>query len=122
MSHPQDPLAELPADTREHALALLVHHLSTHHTGKGKGISAWELAARLHMSERLVRALVSTARMGGLPISATPSTGYYVAATGDELQESIDFLRSRAMNSLVLARQLRRIPMPALQGQQTLPT
>ena len=122
MSHPHDPIADLPADTRERAMALLVHHLSTHHLGKANGVSAEMLAAKLHMPERLLRALVSQARSNGLPISATPSTGYYVAQTAAELQESIDFLRSRAMNSLVIARQLRCIPMPALQGQQTLPT
>lgn len=112
----------LAVRTREEALAALVQLLSTRHAGKAHGIGAEALARQLCITERMLRALVSEAREQGLAISATPETGYFVAQTPDELLESCEFLRSRAMHSLRMEAQLRRIPLPDLLGQLHLNT
>ena len=108
--------------TREQTLATLVQRLSTAHAGKGNGIGAEQLAGCLGINERLLRVLVSQAREDGVAISATPETGYYIAQTADELEESCEFLRSRALHSLRMEAQLRRIPLPDLLGQLRLNT
>ena len=110
------------ARSRAEHLAALVQLLSTAHAGRARGISAEKLAARLCLPERTLRVLISQAREDGIAISATPETGYYVAETAAELQDSCDFLRSRAMHSLRMEAQLRRIPLPDLLGQLHLPT
>lgn len=113
--------AEL-APPRDQLLAGLVQKLCLEHAGKASGIGAELLAQRLGITERLLRALVSQAREEGVAISATPETGYYIAQTAEEVEESCDFLRSRAMHSLRMEAQLRRIPLPDLLGQLRLNT
>ena len=121
------PVVHLPAPSgwsrsqAEH-MAALVQLLSTRHKGRAHGISAETLAAQLGVSERMLRNLVSAAREDGLAISATPDTGYYVAETAAEVEECCRFLRGRAMKSLRLEAQLKRIPLPDLLGQLHLPT
>ena len=80
------------------------------------------LAALLCVTERQLRALISEAREQGVAICATPETGYYIATEPDEIERCCAFLRSRAMHSLRLEAQLRRIPLPDLIGQLHLPT
>jgi biotin operon repressor len=113
--------ARLPM-AREEALAALLQLLATRHAGKAHGISADALARSLDIGERMLRALVSQAREAGVAISATPETGYYIAENAEELAASCEFLRSRAMHSLRMEAQLRRIPLPDLLGQLHLPT
>jgi transposase len=93
-----------------------------HHIGKGHGITCAALALQLNVPERKVRRLVSDARDEGIAICGTPATGYYVAATGDELQETLDFLKHRALHSLHLASRLSNIPLADLVGQLHLKT
>lgn len=69
-----------------------------------------------------MRVLVSELREDGHAICGTPADGYYIAANADELQHTCDFLRSRAMHSLVLEARLKRIPLVDLLGQLRLPT
>lgn len=126
----QAPVAEdivIPAPpfwskSRDEAMAALVQLLSTRHTGRANGITAERLAMRLCLHERFLRSLISEAREAGYAISATPDTGYYIARTAEELEESCEFLRSRAMHSLRMEAQLRRIPLQDMQGQLHLPT
>lgn len=107
---------------REQLAARLLARLSERHTGKARGISAEQLAHQLRISDRTLRALVSMLREGGTAVSATPDTGYYIAETPEELQESCEFLRARALHSLRMEAQLRRIPLPDLLGQLHLDT
>jgi len=93
-----------------------------YHIGKGKGIGAARLAVLLSTTERQVRKLVSEAREEGIAICGTPSTGYYVASTSEELQETMDFLKGRALHSLQLASRLSNIPLADLVGQLHIPT
>jgi transposase len=92
------------------------------HIGKGNGIKCADLAVLLNESERNVRHLVSEAREEGIAICGTPATGYYVAASTEELQETLQFLRNRAMHSLRLESRLAKISLPDLIGQLHLET
>jgi hypothetical protein len=58
----------------------------------------------------------------GHAICGTPSHGYYIAADAAELEETCEFLRSRALHSLNLESKLRKIPLPDLLGQLHVPT
>lgn len=107
---------------REQLAARLLARLAKRHMGKARGISAEQLAHQLQISDRTLRALVSMLREAGTAVSATPDTGYYIAETPEELQESCEFLRARAMHSLRMEAQLRRIPLPDLLGQLHLET
>ncbi len=103
--------------TSNQLLALLAHHI-----GKGNGIGVKQLAEQLSTQERHIRTLVSELREEGHAVCGTPSDGYYIAANSDELQQTCEFLRNRAMHSLGLEAKLRRIPLPDLLGQLHLPT
>ena len=60
--------------------------------------------------------------MDGIAVCGTPETGYYIAADAEELQQTIDFLKHRALHSLTLASRMSKIPMPDLIGQLHVPT
>ncbi|MGC4076259.1 MAG: HTH domain-containing protein [Rubrivivax sp.] len=107
---------------REQLAARLLARLAQRHIGKSRGITAEQLAHEMGISERVLRSLVSDLRAEGTAISATPETGYFIAETPDELEESCQFLRSRALHSLRIEAQLRRIPLPDLLGQLRLET
>jgi biotin operon repressor len=96
--------------------------LLSRHIGKGNGIGVKALAAQLDTTERHVRTLTSELREDGHAVCGTPQDGYYIAATPEELQNTCEFLRSRAMHSLTLESRLRRIPLTDLLGQLHLPT
>lgn len=87
------------------------------HQGRDRGINAGDLARVAGVTERKLRDLVSALREEGIAICATPETGYYLAVTPEELQESCKFLHDRAMRSLVLASRMQKISLPDLLGQ-----
>lgn len=87
------------------------------HRGRDKGISADALAKLLKVTTRQLRKLISDARQDGTAICGHPSTGYFIAETPAELDESCAFLRQRALHSLKLESVLRGVPMPTLLGQ-----
>jgi len=90
--------------------------------GAHNGVSVDTLAQKLATTPRHVRTLVSDLRMDGIAICGTPKSGYYIAATPEEMEETCQFLRNRAMHSLQLESRLRKIPMPDLLGQLHVPT
>lgn len=92
------------------------------HIGKGNGVSVKRLSLNLQVPERQIRSLVSALREKDHAICGTPKDGYYIAATPDELEQTCEFLRSRAMHSLTLESRLRKIPLVDLLGQLHLPT
>jgi biotin operon repressor len=107
-----------PLSAEAHALqALLARHI-----GAERGLSAAELARAAGVSERAVRKAISDLRGEGVAVCGHPRTGYYIAATADELERTCAFLRARAMHSLVLEARLRRISLPDLIGQLRVPT
>lgn len=96
----------------------------SHHKGKASGIHVRDLVMRItgqlansEALERSVRKLVTELRLEGHPICAHPASGYFMAETADELDETCNFLRSRALSSLKAESRLRRISMAELLGQ-----
>ena len=87
------------------------------HIGKERGISVKMLAELLDCPQRAVRYLVTELRDDGVAVCGHPATGYFIAETSQELEETCQFLRSRAMHSLHLEAQLRKMPLPDLIGQ-----
>lgn len=87
------------------------------HQGRESGISAEKLAIVAGVTERQLRTLIGALREEGMAICATPETGYYLAVTPAELQESCKFLHNRAMRSLLLASRMQKISLPDLLGQ-----
>jgi biotin operon repressor len=95
-------------------------HLNAAHKGRSCGIKVEALARKVNVSQRDVRQAVSDLREDGVPVAATPATGYYIAQTADEVDECCQFLRRRAMHSLRLESRLRKVALPELLGQISL--
>lgn len=92
------------------------------HIGRDNGVTVRTLADELDITERTVRELVSELRIDGVAVCGHPRDGYFIAANRQEVEETCQFLRARAMHSLVLESHLRRIPLPDLFGQLHLNT
>jgi len=109
--------------TRDTLLIALRNHI-----GRARGVTVTALARQLlgaeptRGEERLVRKLVVELRSEGHHVCAHPDDGYYLAATSDELDQTISFLRKRAMSSLEQIAAMKRISLPDLFGQLKLPT
>ncbi len=72
--------------------------------------------------ERKVRAIVAELRMEGHHICAHPQTGYFMAETAAELEQTCVFLYERAMTSLAQISRMKNVALPDLRGQLHLPT
>lgn len=94
----------------------------TKHIGRGNGINVQALAGQLGILARQVRVLVTELRQDGVAVCGTPRHGYYIAGTAEELEETCQFLRRRALHSLTLESRLRRVPLADLVGQLHLRT
>ena len=103
--------------SRDALLALLSAHI-----GVGNGVTADDLASLLGLLPRQVRSLITRLRLDGVAVCATPERGYFIAASGEELESTCQFLRGRAMHSLVLEARLRKTTLADLIGQLRLPT
>lgn len=103
--------------TKHDVLAALQRHI-----GRRNGISAKALADTLGCDERSLRKIISELREEGTAVAAHPDYGYFMAETAEDLELCCAFLRARAMHSLHLEAQLRRIPLPDLLGQLKLRT
>jgi predicted DNA-binding transcriptional regulator YafY len=111
------PSAWTPPDALR---ALLIHTLSTQHQGRDKGIHVDELVAKTSISARTLRKLVSDARMEGIAICGKPESGYFIAQTAEELDETLDFLRARWLRGASVEARMRKTSLPALLGQMNL--
>lgn len=87
------------------------------HQGRDRGVTGKQLACICEIGERDLRSLVAELREQGIAICATPETGYFMAVTPEELQESCKFLHDRAMRSLLQAGRMQKISLPDLLGQ-----
>lgn len=88
------------------------------HIGAGKGIRGEDLARELGINSRRLRELISLViEQDGVAICGHPSTGYFVASNAQELQDTIDFHKGRALHELSKASQLSKTPLPDLIGQ-----
>lgn len=107
----------MPRPTKTDLVVLLYRHI-----GREQGITAAAIAAELGCTPRLVRELVTELRMDEYAVCGHPASGYFIAATDEEIEQTCAFLRSRAMHSLVLESKLRRRPLADLVGQLRLKT
>lgn len=85
-------------------------------TGKENAISARELAAKLGVSDRVLRDLVTTDRVKGIVICSS-SAGYYLPASKNEIREFCNFMEKRAKHSFIAIQSARRAP-GEIEGQQ----
>lgn len=101
------------------------------HIGAERGIKARDLAlkvidrqllGRTAAVERLVRKHIQELRTEGFHICGTPETGYFLAASADELDRTCAFLYSRAMTTLTQIARMKKVSVPDLRGQLKLPT
>jgi biotin operon repressor len=92
------------------------------HQGKHDGIKAKDLAHLAGVNEREVRHQVSALREDGIAVCGHPRTGYFIASSPDELETTVEYLKSRALHSLHLASRLTKIPLVDLLGQLKLKT
>ncbi len=92
------------------------------HIGADKGLSAQAIGVAIGCNKRQVRTLVTALRLDGIAVCGHPSTGYFIAATAEELEQTCRYLRDRAMTSLVLESKLRGLALADLLGQLRLPT
>ncbi len=92
------------------------------HIGKGHGLGVAALALQVGLEQRQVRKFVTDLRQDGVAVCGTPTHGYYIAGTAEELEETCQFLRQRALHSLTLESRLRKVPLADLVGQLHLRT
>lgn len=98
------------------------------HIGRERGTTASALLVREIRGatspgdERHLRTLIVDLRNCGHHVCGHPSTGYFLAATAEEMEEICQFLRNRAMTSLVQESRMRGVSIPDLIGQMRLPT
>jgi hypothetical protein len=97
------------------------------HIGRDRGVKASDLVREIlgesrPADERRLRDLVVELRLQGHHVCAHPSSGYYLASSPEELEETCAFLRARAMQSLQQISRMQRISIPDLVGQMHLPT
>lgn len=105
--------------------ALLVafrNHIG-HHNGASATRLVWEMTGTSsRAAERRLRMLVMELRKRGHHICAQPVFGYFLAETPEELENTCQFLRDRALAGLQQVAAMRRISIPDLVGQMHLPT
>jgi len=71
---------------------------------------------------RHIRRLVEELREQGHHVCAHPSTGYFIAETAQELEDTCTFLYARALSSLTKIAAMKRVSVPDLRGQLRLQT
>lgn len=95
--------------------------------GAENGIHARELVTEIAGRctpglERELRNIVEALRREGHHICALPKSGYFIAATAEELLQTVGFLHDRAMCSLSQAAAMQNVALPDLRGQLRLPS
>lgn len=109
--------------TRDALLIALRNHI-----GRRRGVTVTALAREVlgeeptRGDERTVRRLVVELRRDGHHVCAHPADGYYLAESPEELDQTIAFLRERAVSSLEQIAAMKRVSLPDLWGQLKLPT
>lgn len=108
--------------TREQLFEVLKNHC-----GADNGMHMRDLAHRLYgpgagdFEQRQIRKLIVCLRDEGRPICGRPDTGYFLAATPDELDTTCEFLIQRVMTTLQQIARMKGRSIPDLRGQLGLP-
>lgn len=92
------------------------------HLGAENGITARDLVSKIcgistAGGERRLRYVIVALRKAGHGIGGKPTTGYFLARTDAELDDTLDWLYGRAMTSLTQIAAMRRVDLPDLRGQ-----
>lgn len=101
--------------------------LQARHMGRDNGAHIATLTSSITKTastpgeERTVRFAVAVLRDNGHPICAHPTHGYFYAQNSQEVNETCEFLYSRAMHSLKQIASLKNKALPELRGQLGLP-
>lgn len=117
-ARPRDSLV-----TRDAVLAALARHI-----GRERGIKGADLVAEIcglfadGGDERRLRHVIQALREDGEHICGKPITGYFMAASAEELEETRRWLYSRSMTTLKQWAAMGRISLVDLLGQLRLPT
>ena len=85
--------------------------------GAARGMHEDELVAVTLLNGRLCRKAIELLRLDGVQICGKPDTGYYIAATADELAATTDWMFKRAAKTLIQISRMKKIALPALVGQ-----
>jgi len=99
------------------------------HIGRENGASVRKLVQEVRGdllpdagAERQVRHLVEELRLEGHHVCAHPASGYFLAASEEELLDSCAYLTERAMKSLRQVSAMTKQAIPDLVGQHRLPS
>ncbi len=89
------------------------------HLGQGAetGITGKKLAILTGLHIRTCRKAIEQMRLIGEPICGTPGTGYFIAATPEELHTTCNHLSNRAYKSLMQVSRMNNIGLLDLVGQ-----
>lgn len=85
--------------------------------GVARGMHEAELVAITLLNGRICRKAIELLRLDGVQICGKPETGYYIAATADELNQTTDWMFKRAAKTLKQISRMKKIALPALVGQ-----
>lgn len=112
-------MTPLTRDTVLFALAM--------HRGEQNGVRARDLVVEICGEtspglERQLRHHIEQMRREGQHICGHPATGYFIAATVEELLRTVQYLHDRAMTSLTQAAAIQNVSLPDLRGQLRLPS
>ena len=100
----------------------IVAQVLARHRGAANRIGGEALANECVLTGRAVRLAVTELRMQGIGVCGRPETGYFLANSAQELEPTCQFLRSRALKSLVLEARMRNVALADLLGQLRIPT
>lgn len=92
------------------------------HIGKSNAIGGEDLARAIGVSSREMRKMTDLAIEQGIALCSHPANGYWIASNAQELEETCQFHRGRALHELHKEAKLRKIPLPDLLGQLHLRT
>lgn len=107
--------------TRQRVLEALQNHIGMHN-----GVTAERLvfevtqdhnARRAEWGQRQLREIIVALRLEGHHVCAHPSSGYYIAASLEELDQTCRFLLMRSMTGLQQIAAMKRVALPDLAGQ-----
>ena len=93
------------------------------HIGKAHGISCADLVREItwraptEAAKRRLRLVIEELRKEGHHVCGHPSSGYFIAANEDELNETCKFLADRALTSLTQAARMKKLAVPDIHGQ-----
>lgn len=85
-------------------------------TGKGNAISARELAAKLGITERVLRDIITEERVRGVVICSSVA-GYYLPENREEIRDFCNLMEKREKHSFIAIQSARRA-LGKIEGQQ----